>query len=154
MPKGIGYQEYKRQRMINEGLRSSDLERKGNERYSIYFGRAHCTDYQSGVESRGYCKIGRGKFTTALMRGRNQPGIDFRVYGEIILASDYATYRAEDLIKEALSHRHVGVMSQGQKELYNITDEELPSAIQTISETLISEGFQVNETNIFIDESV
>jgi hypothetical protein len=151
MNKGIGYQEYKKKRMVTEGLKASQIEDKGFERYSIYFGRAHCYDHETGVRARGYLKIGRGKFTTALMRGRNQPGIDFRVYGEIILTSNAETHAAEKIIKEALRHRHIN-MSQGQQELYNLLDHELPYTVRTMSDILKAEGFMVKEVNIFIEE--
>jgi hypothetical protein len=152
MSKGIGYQDYRKKRITSEGLRSSQIESKGYERYSIYFGRAHCFDHETNIEARGQLKIGRGKFTTALMRGRNQPGIDFRVYGEIILDSDKATYDAEKVIKGSLSHRHLN-MSQGQQELYDIKDNELSYTIETIAEILKSELFTINEVNIFLEKT-
>ncbi len=147
---GIGYQEYRKLR-INEGYTSSNMESKGNERFLIYFGRAHVTDFESNQPCRSYLKIGRGKFATAIMRGRNQPGIDFRIYAEIILPNDAATYVVEKIIKDALGHRNMK-FSQGQKEMYNINDSELLDTVNTIIDIVKAEtDYKVLETNFYID---
>lgn len=148
---GIGYQEYKDMRVVNEGIDSGKLENVGNERFLIYFGRLHLKDHQTGVECRGPLKIGRGKFATAIMRGRNQPGGDFRIYGEIILSRNSETYIAEDIINDRLTNRNVS-MSQGQEEIYNITDEELEDIIKEMSE-LVSEKCNIIEVKTYKDET-
>lgn len=151
MINGIGYQEYKKMRRINEQLTTTAMEMPGNERYVIYFGRAHVVDFESGVIARGHLKIGRGKFVTALQRGRNQPGIDFRVYGEIVLDSNQATRDAENIIKEALAHRHI-VLSQGQQEMYQFKDDEINNVLTTIAEIIESEtSHTVIEINLYHD---
>ena len=147
MFQGIGYQEYKDMRTLNEGLKSGELEDPGNERFLIYFGRLHLSDHQTGLECRGPLKIGRGKFATALMRGRNQPGGDFRIYGEIIVSENIETEVGEKIIKKKLKHRNI-VMSQGQQELYDIEDYELEDIIKEISE-LINRQCNVIEVKTF-----
>lgn len=152
MTKGIGYQEY-RQKRIAEGISPSEIESPGNERYLIYFGRAHLYDHESMILSRGFLKIGRGKFATAIQRGRNQPGVDFRIYGEIILDSNEATYSAESILKDALSHRHIE-FDQGQDEMYDIKDEELEETIKAIAEIIDSETvYKILEVNTYLDNS-
>jgi hypothetical protein len=151
MINGIGYQEYKKMRRINEQLTTTAMEMPGNERYVVYFGRAHVIDFETGVIARGHLKIGRGKFVTALQRGRNQPGIDFRVYGEIVLDSNQATHDAENIIKEALAHRHI-VLSQGQQEMYQFKDDEINNVLTTIAEIIeIETSHTVIEINLYYD---
>lgn len=151
MINGIGYQEYKKMRRLNEQLTTTAMELPGNERYVVYFGRAHVVDFETGVIARGHLKIGRGKFVTALQRGRNQPGIDFRVYGEIVLNSNQATHDAENIIKEALAHRHI-VLSQGQQEMYQFKDDELNNVLTTIAEIIEAEtSHNILEVNLFLD---
>jgi len=132
MNTGIGYVEY---RNLFEGIRR---EKPGDERYLIYFGRAHVQDHITKVVSRGPLKIGRGKFATALMRGRNQPGVDFRIYSEIIVPYNQDTYDCEQLIKSVLKHRNMK-MSQNQQELYDIRDEELEQTVSAIVEIIKAE---------------
>ena len=84
MTKGIGYQE-ERERRIAEGYAPGSIENPNNSRPIIYFARAHLTDHETKMVARGPMKIGRAKFASAIMRGRNQPGTDFRIYGEIVL---------------------------------------------------------------------
>lgn len=129
---GIGYQEARELRLA-EGLKKSEIESKGNESYLIYFGRAHLTDFETGMECRGPLKIGRGKFMTALMRGRNQPGIDFRVYAEIKVETNDDTYALESVAKEIFKHRNI-IGSQGQRELYDFKDEELYDVVYDLVE--------------------
>jgi hypothetical protein len=127
---GIGYQQYRN--LYNKP------EKKGKERFLVYFGRAHITDHETGVESRGLLKIGRGKFATALMRSRNQPGVDFRIYAELIFSSNEQTYQAENVIKNVLSHKNMK-MSQGQKELYDISDKDLKKVVKTCVDVIKAE---------------
>ena len=150
--RGIGYQEA-RQKRFNEGFSGSGdngLESKGNEEFIIYFGRACLNDFESDVPARGLLKIGRGKYKTALQRGRNQPGIDFRVYAEILLYNNEDTHTVEKLITKSFKDRNVPG-SQGQKELYNFTDGELVDVVYTINEMV--EDFtdiEIKEVNFYI----
>jgi hypothetical protein len=149
MSKGIGYQEYRRKR-LSEGLSASKIEAAGNERFLIYFGRAHVVDHETGTVARGKLKIGRGKFATALMRGRNQPGIDFRIYAELILENNRATQIAEDELKAELS-AHNASMSQGQRELYDFADSELQATVDRIVARIKSQtNLRIIETNYYI----
>lgn len=150
MPDGIGYQEYRNQRIINEGLRSGDIEKAGNERYLLYFGRAHVVDHKSNLEARGPLKIGRGKFATALMRGRNQPGIDFRIYAEIIFESNDATSDAEEISKEIFLDKRLSML-QNQQECYDIDDGEIENSVyQVIDELKSRTRHNILEVNIFV----
>ena len=149
MHTGIGYQGYKKH-LISEGYTSSEIEDKGKEKYIIYFGRAYVEDHETKAIARGPLKIGRGKYATALMRGRNQPGIDFRIYFEIVLETNQATYECEKVIKEALSHRNI-IGTQGQRELYDIKDKELKNCVltlcQIINEDTHNNIIEVNQFN-------
>jgi hypothetical protein len=151
--RGIGYQEYKRKRM-DEGLSASQIEDPGNERFLIYFGRAHLIDFETKTECRGHLKIGRGKFATAIQRGRNQPGIDFRIYAEIIFDNNAATHIAEAKIKDALSHKNM-TFSQGQEEMYNIEDEELEHVVSTMAEIIDAETqHNILEVVTYLDNNI
>lgn len=146
MQAGIGYQGY-RNALLSEGYTAKQIEEKGKEKYIIYFGRAYVVDHETGVLARGPLKIGRGKYATALMRGRNQPGIDFRIFYEIVLPTNESTYECENLIKSCISHRNIKG-SQGQKELYDISDKELEKCVLTlckiIEEDTTNEILEVN----------
>lgn len=145
---GIGYQGYKKY-MMQEGYTAKQIEEQGREKFIIYFGRAYVIDHETGVLARGPLKIGRGKYATALMRGRNQPGIDFRIFYEIVLPDNRATYECEEVIKEAMSHRNL-VGSQGQRELYNISDKELKKCVLTLCEIINEETHhEILEVNNF-----
>ena len=131
--KGIGYHGYSefRRQVENHSIPRGRQEQPGNERYIVYFGRAFIKDFETGALARGPLKIGRGKFASALMRGRNQPGIDFRIFAEIVFDSNEATYECEKIIRDALGHRNIDG-KQGQKELYDIKDRELKKTVDTI----------------------
>lgn len=145
---GIGYQEYKSRRVLVENLRPSDIERAGNERFILYFGRAHVIDHTTGVVARGPLKIGRGKFATALMRGRNQPGIDFRLYAEIVVDSNDATNDAEYIAKSLFEKSHKP-MSQNQQECYDIEDDKIPDCVDGVVAKLRATHHNVLEVNLF-----
>ncbi len=154
---GIGYQDYIQKRIDNKEYNFCDrhLEAKGNERYLIYFGRAHVSDFETGIQVREHLKIGRGKFASAVMRGRNQCGIDFRIYIELILKYDKDTRIAEGIIKEMLEHRNIKTCSQGQTELYNIKDSELKKTVMTIVDVLKSETtMPILEINNYYDDEI
>lgn len=138
--KGIGYQGYPEFRKLNEGHRicKSNQEENGNERYVIYFGRVYVKDFETGIVARGPLKIGRGKFVSAIMRGRNQSGADFRIFAEIVLDSNKATFVCEKILKDALSHRNIEG-TQGQSELYDIKDREVKQTVDTIVSIFQSE---------------
>ena len=133
---GIGYQEYKKQReeqFIVEGLPPGKIE-KTNEEYAewvIYFGRACIYDFESGKLARGLLKIGRGKFVTAIQRGRNQPGVDFRIYAAMIVTNNEDTKKIEKRIKKVHKNRNIPG-SQGQRELYDFKDGEIRNLVNTI----------------------
>ena len=146
---GIGYQEAKQKR-VDEGFARSHIEKRGNEEYLLYFARAHIVDFETGLEARGQLKIGRGKFKTALQRGRNQPGVEFRIYAEVLVESNADTYHIEKIVKRVLSDKNV-VGSQGQRELYDISDDELYDTVKNISSRAIEEGVNVLETNFYIN---
>tara|TARA_Y100000310_G_scaffold35919_1_gene33880 strand:+ start:367 stop:867 length:501 start_codon:yes stop_codon:yes gene_type:complete len=134
---GIGYQEARKKR-FDEGFSGSGangLESRGNEEFIIYFGRACVNDFETKVPARGLLKIGRGKWKTALQRGRNQPGIDFRIYAEILLYTNEDTHTVEKLITKTFKNRNVKG-SQGQKELYNFTDVEIVDLVYTTEEII------------------
>ena len=132
---GIGYQEARKKRLSEGYSRSgvNGLESKGCEEFIIYFGRACVNDFETSIPARGMLKIGRGKYKTALQRGRNQPGIDFRIYAEILLYNNEDTKSLEKLIGKNFKDRNVPG-SQGQKELYDFRDDEIFDLVYTIQE--------------------
>lgn len=125
---GIGYQDNKKYR-FNEGIRKSDIEKSGYERFCVYWGRSHVTDHETKIEARGDLKFGRAKFITALQRGRNEGGSDFRIYGEIILESNEATHEFEQALQELFKDKNK-TGEQGQKELYDVRDHEIEDMIK------------------------
>lgn len=132
MQLGIGYQDARKQRK-QEGFTATNMEGRGNEEFLVYFGRAHITDFEKYLVARGLLKVGRGKWKTALMRGRNQPGVDFRIYAEILLTNNDDTKIVEKIIKNNFKEKNVRG-SQGQKELYDVSDNELYDFVYTIVE--------------------
>ena len=124
---GIGYQAA-RQNLINSGTRATDIEHRDRPQWCVYWGRHHLEDHETQFVSRGKIKFGRAKFTTALQRGRNQGGADFRIYAEIRLESDAATRDFETYIGQMMMHlREPG--DQGQEELFNIFDSDLKQMV-------------------------
>jgi hypothetical protein len=131
---GKGFKELRNER-IAEGIPSGKIEAKGNEQYCIYFGRVHLHDHETQIEARGVLKIGRGKFVTTIARGRNQGGSDFRAYARIIVPTNEETWLLEKDIKRILKHKHTPG-SQGQTELYAMSDSELKTFLQSYSKTM------------------
>ena len=82
------------------------------------------------------------------MRGRNQPGGDFRIYAEILVGLDPDTYKGEKILKEVFKDRNVPG-PQGQEELYDFSDEELVDTVYTVEELMIEAGCDVKEVNFY-----
>ncbi len=141
---GIGYQESRKQQKAK-----GKNESAGHEEFLLYFGRAHLVDEATGVEARGLLKIGRGKYKTALMRGRNQPGIDFRVYAEIIVSNNYETHWIENLAKTLLKEKNI-LGSQGQRELYRISDSEITNTVNSVVSAAKEQDVNILEVNFYI----
>tara|TARA_Y100001937_G_scaffold33790_1_gene48178 strand:+ start:3012 stop:3470 length:459 start_codon:yes stop_codon:yes gene_type:complete len=135
---GLGYLDYCQKR-IDEGLSTQQtktgfgFEDPGKERFIIYFARTHIVDHETGVEARGLLKIGRAKFATAIQRSRNQPGCDFRIYAEIVCETNNQIKELEKIIEKFLVDRHVE-LTQNQRELYDIKDDEIRPTIKAILE--------------------
>mgnify|MGYP000633723159 FL=1 len=133
---GLGYLDYCQKR-IDEGLSTQQtktgfgFEDPGQERFVVYFARTHIIDHQTGIEARGLLKIGRAKFATALQRSRNQPGCDFRIYAEIVCETNNQIKELEKIVEKFLVDKHVE-LTQNQRELYDIKDDELRSTIKAI----------------------
>tara|TARA_Y100000592_G_scaffold32732_1_gene51959 strand:+ start:3010 stop:3468 length:459 start_codon:yes stop_codon:yes gene_type:complete len=135
---GLGYLDYCQKR-IDEGLSTQQtktgfgFEDPGKERFIIYFARTHIVDHETGIEARGLLKIGRAKFATAIQRSRNQPGCDFRIYAEIVCETNNQIKELEKIIEKFLVDRHVE-LTQNQRELYDIKDDEIRPTIKAILE--------------------
>jgi len=133
---GLGYLDYCQKR-IDEGLSTQQtktgfgFEDPGQERFVVYFARTHIIDHQTGIEARGLLKIGRAKFATALQRSRNQPGCDFRIYAEIVCVTNNQIKELEKIVEKFLVDKHVE-LTQNQRELYDIKDDELRPTIKAI----------------------
>lgn len=128
---GKSFKDLKEER-IAEGVKSSKIESPGYEQFCIYFARAHLGDHETNIVARGPLKIGRAKYMTTIARGRNQSGIDFRTYARIIVKTNDETWMLEKEIKNMLEHKHAPG-SQGQQELYNLTDSELRTFLNTFN---------------------
>lgn len=135
---GLGYLDYCQKR-IDEGLSTQQtktgfgFEDPGKERFITYFARTHIVDHETGIEARGLLKIGRAKFATAIQRSRNQPGCDFRIYAEIVCETNNQIKELEKIIEKFLVDRHVE-LTQNQRELYDIKDDEIRPTIKAILE--------------------
>ena len=133
---GLGYLDYCQKR-IDEGLSTQQtktgfgFEDPGQERFVVYFARTHIIDHQTGIEARGLLKIGRAKFATALQRSRNQPGCDFRIYAEIVCETNNQIKELEKKVEKFMVDKHVE-LTQNQRELYDIKDDELRPTIKAI----------------------
>ena len=140
--KGIGYIDYKKMR-INEGIMPSKIENGGNERYVIYLMRSHMSDHETSTFCRGHAKIGRAKFATALLRGRNQSGVDNRIYAEIQVSTNEETHRLEKIAQSMLANRNLK-FSQGQEEMYDIKDNEIVDIFNQIVDTARNQFLPIN----------
>jgi len=120
---GKGYKELK-QRRIDEGIPRGRTEMPENAEYCVYIGRAHLVDHETGIMARGPVKLGRAKYVETIARGRNQSGIDFRIYAQVMVGDNSHTWKLESVFHNLLKDHHF-VGSQGQQELYNISDLEL-----------------------------
>lgn len=147
---GIGYQDNRKQR-FEEGIRKSDIEKPGFERFCIYWGRSHVKDHETGIEARGYLKVGRAKYTTALQRGRNEGGADFRLYAEVILESNKATHDFEAALKILFADKNK-IGDQGQKELYDVRDHEIADMVLKLANYMrLNSVHQICKINLYDD---
>jgi hypothetical protein len=126
------------------------LEDPNNPEWTVYIARSHVTDHETGTESRGLVKIGRGKYMNNIQRGRNQDGSDFRVYARLILEKDSETRQLEKYIEHAYKHRSAVGPQSTQTELYNLTDDEIKSLVSDL--LVYSKQFNINvlSTKIYI----
>jgi hypothetical protein len=127
---GLGYAEIIAER-LNDGFTKSTLESKDHPEWSIYIGRMHVTDHETGITSRGLLKIGRAKYVNTIQRGRNQGGADFRIYARLIVKNNKTTSHIEKLIKQLYANRRASG-PQNQTELYNIPDAEIKDLVNAI----------------------
>jgi len=132
---GIGYKEIK-QRRLDEGIPAGKTETPENAEPCIYIGRAHLHDHETGVLARGPVKMGRATYTETIARGRNQSGIDFRVYAQIILENNDYTWEYERYFHYLLKDHHF-IGSQGQRELYKISDADLKKILKSFVDTSV-----------------
>ena len=149
---GITYQQRRKQRkklLEHKRCPSRAIESIENAEYHVYFGRAHLKDFETNKEVRGYLKIGRGKFTTAIQRGRNQPGVDFRLYCFLEFYNDKSTWDCERIIKQIFSKKRV-IGDQGQQELYDFEDNEIKSITKELEKHLKLNGIRVKSKEYFI----
>lgn len=130
MGKGAGYLDIVQER-IQDGFSKQVLENPNHPEWTVYIGRSHTTDHESGIEARGLLKIGRAKYVNTVQRGRNQGGSDFRIYARITVKDNETTSYIEKLVKKLYKDRRVKG-SQNQTELYDIKDSEIHSVINNI----------------------
>jgi hypothetical protein len=130
MTKGAGYSDIIEEK-LNSGFSKKTLENPDHPEWTVYIGRSHTVDYESGLEARGPLKIGRAKYVNTVQRGRNQGGSDFRIYARITVTDNPTTSQIEKLIKKIYASRRIKG-SQNQTELYNITDIEIKDVVKTV----------------------
>ena len=149
--KGIGYQERKKQRkglFEHKSHPASEIEKTKNAEFHIYFGRAHLKDFESSLKVRGKMKVGRGKFTTAIQRQRNQPGVDFRLYYILEFYTNEASWACEKIIKDLYSSRNKKG-DQGQQELYDFKDNEIPSIMKEVKKYLKGKKIKIKTEQFY-----
>ena len=146
---GIGYKGV-RKLLSEAGVPGGKMETDEYAEYLVYFARGHVVDHETGIESRGPLKIGRAKYKTALMRGRNQPGVDFRVYAEILVPDDYWSRQAEDIVGK-LVRQHKVAGPQCQTELYAIPDNQLRNTVDFISDRFDTMQLPYTKVNFYGD---
>jgi|TARA_Y100000766_G_C18675210_1_gene491992 hypothetical protein len=134
---GLGYKGACQLR-LDEGYTTqkhngNGYEEPGHERYCLYLGRSHIHDHETNVMARGLLKVGRAKYLSAVIRSRNQPGNDFRIYYAIYVPNDTQSWRLEEIFKGKYKNRNVPG-DEGQQELYNIEDKELKQIVDDLSE--------------------
>jgi hypothetical protein len=134
---GIGYHAYRNSIMFHENKTSTQLEKEEYERYTVYFGRMHLTDFSTKLHAIGPLKIGQSKWPTSILRGRNEGGGQFRVYGEIVFYHKHQMKESEILIHDLFKSRSIKG-EEGQKELFNILDSEIDAAINDSIAMLVS----------------
>lgn len=138
MQHGIGFRDYCQWRSRVENHKISLLETPGYERYAIYFGRTHLEDIDSGSIARGLLKIGQAKYVNTVQRGRNQGGASFRVYAEVTLEDELAVREAESIVKNIFNTMHI-YGSEGQTELYQFIDLEIPIIANKLADRITSD---------------
>ena len=134
---GLGYKGACQLR-IDEGYTTQQqngqgYEEPGHERYCLYFGRSHIQDHETDVRARGLLKVGRAKYLSALIRSRNQPCNDFRIYYAIYVPNETQYKKLEEIFKKKYESRNVPG-DEGQLELYNIKDEEIKQIVDDMVE--------------------
>lgn len=128
---GLGRLEYTQDRLCNENILPSLLEEEGCEKFVLYLGRTYLQDARTGFIAASELKIGRAKFLTAIMRGRNQGGVDFRVHAEIVFSNNKGTHESEKFVTKYYLHRNKPG-TQGQTEMYDFLDDEIPGILSTV----------------------
>jgi hypothetical protein len=131
---GIDYPAYKKLRCTRELIHVSLLEKPQGRRSVIYFGRVHLTDVSSATEARGYFKIGKSDMPNVMMRLRNQPGSEFRLYAEVLIDGD--VNRAEKVAHTELKPWQLSTTHLGQTELFNIPDDSLERRVEQVCKAL------------------
>ena len=145
---GKGYKELK-QRRLDEGIPAGRTETPENAEYCVYIGRAHLHDHETGVLARGPVKMGRAKYTETIARGRNQSGIDFRIYAQIMVETDRDSWHLESVFHELLKDHHF-VGSQGQRELYRVSDAELKNVLTKFSDSYSVGTSGITDVRVYI----
>lgn len=130
MTKGAGYSDIICEK-LNLGFSKKTLENPNYPEWTIYIGRSHTIDHESGFEARGLLKIGRAKYVNTVQRARNQGGSDFRIYARITVENNETTSYIEKLVKDLYKDRRAKG-SQNQTELYDIKDHEIQNVINSI----------------------
>lgn len=142
---GFGWNDIINER-ISKGVPKNKLENSDYTEYSIYIARTHVTDHDTGITSRGLCKIGRAKYRNNVQRGRNQGGGDFRIYSSIEVKNNEYTHTIEKYISDKYKHRKVSG-PQNQTELYDFKDDEIKDLVKDVESSFES---MIERVNIYI----
>ncbi len=146
--KGIGSQAYRNWRACRENVKVSWLEEPAYYRHVVYWGRQHLWDVDTGVQARGYFKVGKSVALTSMFRQRNEGGGEFRVYAEIHVEDNQELSRSEYLAHCMLQHKRVKG-AENQQELFDIKDSELEHSLATVYVQLCKHNIHPVEVILF-----
>ena len=118
---------------ILKGINNKYRESKEYTNECIYVGHSQITDYDTGLVSKSFPKIGKSRYLSALNRGRSQGGCDwyFDYIYFIPANSNYSYCKLETLIHQKLNRFKLN--KPNHRELYNLS---LSDAITKVKEII------------------
>ena len=99
---------------------------------SVYIGK-NWFKYKGEIVPADELKIGQDKHITALIRGRNQGGASFRIYGLVLLENEDDRFKLETGFKQRFV-KYIIPGLDAQSELYNFKENQIAWIIQELIE--------------------